>query len=120
MTRLTPSFALVSLLCGLLFWRPVAARDISPRSLNAKRLEAVKHWEPIARGRSRANDTRRDTDGPAPPRVKNITFTNPEASGVYTNVFAYLVSSLMLLQGSMSMARPFLLSSSTLVHPGRA
>ena len=90
MTRLTlapAAFALVSLLCGLLFLGSVtvAARDTSPRVLNAKRLEAVKRWEPAARGRNRASGTRHDTDGTTPPRVKNITFTNPEASSVYAN-----------------------------------
>jgi hypothetical protein len=94
MTRLTPAFALVSLLCGLLFLGPVTvvARDASPRFLNAKRLEAVKRREPAARGPDRG--TRRDTDQ-AP--VKNITFTNPEASSAYARVYAHILSSLMPL-----------------------
>jgi carboxypeptidase D len=97
MTRLTPAFALVSLLCGLLFWGPVAARDTSPRFLNAKRLEAVKRWEPAARGRNRVRGTRHDTDGTTPLRVKNITFTNPEASSVYATVcVSRLVSNTLL------------------------
>ena len=84
MTRLilTTAFALrlVSFLCGLLFLGPVETRDTSPQFLNAKRLEAVKRWEPTARGRNRVSGSRRGTDGPAHPEVKNITFTNPDAS----------------------------------------
>jgi hypothetical protein len=111
MTRLAHALALFSFLL-------VAARDISPRSLNAKRLEAIERWKPVARGRNYASNTRRDTDNPA--SVKNITFSNPEASSEYAWVYAYPVSSLIPFQSSMSMARPFLSSTLMLVRPGRA
>ena len=121
MTRLTHAFALLGcLLCGILVLGPVAARDISPRSLNAKRLEAVKRWESVARGRGRgASNTRRGTDNPALSRAKNITFTNPEASSAYPTVHTYPISSLMHFQSSMSMAPPFHSSTLTLARPGR-
>ena len=82
MIRLSHALALLSLLCGSLFWGPVAARDTSLMHLNAKRLEAAKRWESSARGRNGASDARRraaDTSGPS--SVKNITFSNPKASG---------------------------------------
>jgi hypothetical protein len=120
MTHLISALALVSLLCGLLLSEPVAARDISLRSFNAKRHEAVKRWDPSTRRQNRAGDTRRDTDGPAPPRVKNITFTNPEASSMSATVYTCPVSSLIPFQNSMSTARQFLLSTLMLAHPGRA
>ena len=81
MTRLVHALALFTLL--LL----VAARDTSPRSLHARHLEAAERWRSVARGRSigSAGNTRRDSgSGPVTRSVKNITFTNPEASGVYT------------------------------------
>jgi hypothetical protein len=93
MTRLIHALALVSLslLCEILFLGPVAARHITPRSLNAKRHEAVKRWESLGR---RENITRRGTDG-ATPRGNNITFANTEASSAYAMVYAYLVASLI-------------------------
>jgi hypothetical protein len=83
MTRLQLAHALA--LFSLLL---VAARDISPGSLNAKRLEAVERWKSVSRGRSTGSavNTRRNTDSPTIPSVKNITFTNPEASSVYATV----------------------------------
>jgi carboxypeptidase D len=83
MTRLTHTLALVGLLCGILFPGPfrAAARDTSPGFLSAKRLEAVKRWDPSGGRRNRDGGMRRDTDHAAP-RVKNITFTNPKASGM--------------------------------------
>ncbi|KAI0002905.1 alpha/beta-hydrolase [Russula compacta] len=85
MTRLGHALALVTLLCGALCSVLVAARDTSLRSLSAKHLEAVKRWDLSARSRSIASNPRRATDGPAPPRVKNITFSNPEASKFFVN-----------------------------------
>jgi carboxypeptidase D len=64
------------------FWGPVAARDTS---LRAKRLEVAKHWESSVRSRNSANNVRRATDTSAPPRVKNITFSNPKASEFWVN-----------------------------------
>jgi hypothetical protein len=87
MARLSRALALLSLLGGTLFV-DTAARviDLSLRSLNAKRLEAAKRWEYSARGRDGSGDLRRATDTSAPSRVKNITFTNPKASGAYARV----------------------------------
>jgi carboxypeptidase D len=93
MIRLTRVLALVSLLCCTVFSESVAARDshASLRSLGSKRrLEAVKRWDPSPRRRSGASDTRaRDTS--ASPGVKNITFTNPKASGAYGWVHALCI-----------------------------
>jgi carboxypeptidase D len=84
MARLSRALALLILLGGTLFVG-TAARTFDPslRSLNAKRLEAAKRWEHSARGRNGAGDFRRATDISPPSRVKNITFTNPKASGAY-------------------------------------
>ncbi|KAF8470497.1 alpha/beta-hydrolase [Russula ochroleuca] len=79
MTRLSHALVLFSLLYGTLFLGPVAARGTSLRSLNAKRLEIVKHRELSDHGRSGAGNARRATDT-SPSRVKNITFSNPKAS----------------------------------------
>jgi hypothetical protein len=88
MARLTRALALLSLL-GLTLFVGTAAGTIDPfRSLNAKRLEALKRWEHSARGRNGAGDSRRATDTSPPSRVKNITFTNPKASGAYARVLA--------------------------------
>ena len=86
MTRLSHALALYSLLSGMLFWVPVAARDTSVKSLNAKRLEAAKHQGLSARGRN--GSVRRAADTSSPPRVKNITFSNPKASRAYARVHA--------------------------------
>ncbi|KAH9175718.1 alpha/beta-hydrolase [Lactarius sanguifluus] len=86
MARLTRTLALVGLLCGALFAaEPVAARDTSVGALNTKRHEAVKRWERSARGPNSAGNVRRATDTPAPPRVKNITFSNPKASQFFVD-----------------------------------
>jgi hypothetical protein len=92
MARLSRALALLSLLGGTLFVG-TAARTVGPslRSLNAKRLEAAKRWEHSARGRNgaaRGGDTSRATDTSPASRVKNITFTNPKASGAYARVYA--------------------------------
>lgn len=118
MTRLAHVLALVGLLCGTLFSAHVAARDTSSRFLHDKRLEAVKRWES---GRNRATNARRATDGhgPAPPRVKNITFTNPEASSAYARMYASLVPSLNRFQSTTWMANPFLSSTLMLARRGR-
>jgi carboxypeptidase D len=81
MTRLIHTLVLFSMLYGH-FWGPVAARDTS---LRAKRLEVAKHWESSVRSRNSANNVRRATDTSAPPRVKNITFSNPKASEFWVN-----------------------------------
>lgn len=79
MTRLSHALVLFSLLYGL-FWGPVTARNTP---LRAKRLEVAKHWDSSSRSRNSANNVRRATDTSAPSRVKNITFSNPKASGAY-------------------------------------
>jgi hypothetical protein len=91
MTRLSYALALFSLLSGMLLGGPVAARDTSVRSLNAKRLEAAKHWGLSARGQN--GGARRAADTSSPPRVKNITFSNPKASRAYARAHALLSSS---------------------------
>ena len=95
MTRLSSVLALLGLLCGTLFLGPVAvaARDTSVESLNAKRLEAVKRWELSARGRNGGGNARRAALTLAPPRVKNITFSNPKASRAYAIIFLLLIAS---------------------------
>ena len=70
-----------SLLYETLFLWPVSARGTSLRFLNAKRLEIVKHRELSDRGRNNASNARRATDTSVPSRAKNITFSNPKASG---------------------------------------
>jgi len=88
---LTFALALVGLLCGTLSSGPashgvlVAARDTSPEYLNAKRLEAVERWRRSARDQTGASNARRATDTSTPPRVKNITFSNPKASQFYVD-----------------------------------
>ena len=89
MARLSRALALLGLLGGTLFVETAArTADPSLRSLNVKRLEAVKRWEYSARGRNGAGEPRRATDASPPSRVKNITFTNPKASGAYARVHA--------------------------------
>lgn len=88
MTRLHHALALLTLLCGTLCSVLVAAHGTSSRSSSAKHLEVVKRWDLSARGRNIASNPRRAKDGPAPPRVKNITFSNPEASSTYAGVYA--------------------------------
>ena len=89
-TMIRLSYALVSfsLLFGMHSWGPVAARDTSLRSLNAKRLEVAKRWDLSGRGRN--GDALRSADTSAPSRVKNITFSNPKASRAYARVHAPL------------------------------
>jgi hypothetical protein len=118
MTRLSHALVLFSLLYGTLFLGPVAARGTSLRSLNAKRLEIVKHRELSDHGRSGAGNARRATDT-SPSRVKNITFSNPKASGALPG---FTLSSLHLMhfQSSGWMVRPFQKSTLILARHGRA
>jgi hypothetical protein len=89
MARLSRALALLSLLgAALLVGTTARVIDPSSRSLNAKRLEAAKRWEYSARGRIGAGNSRRATDTSPPSRVKNITFTNPKASGAHARVHA--------------------------------
>ena len=98
MTRLSSALALLALFCGTLFSGPVAvsARLTSVGSLNAKRLEALKHWELPARGRNGHGNTRLARDTPSP-SVKNITFSNPKASRAYDRIFLLLIVSSHML-----------------------
>jgi hypothetical protein len=86
MARLSRALALLSLLGATLFVG-TAARAFDPSS-GSKRLEAAKRWEYSARGRNGASNSRRATDTSPPSRVKNITFTNPKASGAHARVHA--------------------------------
>jgi hypothetical protein len=72
---------------------PISARGASLKSLNAKRLEIAKHRESSERARNSTSNARRATDTSAPSGVKNITFSNPRASGAYAWVHALLLSS---------------------------
>jgi len=116
MTRLAPVLALVGLLCGVLLSAPVAARDTSSGFLHHKRLEAVKRWQS---SRNLATNARRATDDPAPPSVKNITFTNPKASSAYPRIYASL-GTVTRFQSITSMANPFHSSILMLARRGRA
>jgi carboxypeptidase D len=101
MTGLSYALALVGLLCAALLSGPVAvvARDTSVKSFHAKRLEAIKRWELSARGHDSEGNARRATDKPAPPRVKNITFSNPKASSEYaTAMLLPIIPSHFLLE----------------------
>ncbi|KAI9428416.1 hypothetical protein H4582DRAFT_2067469, partial [Lactarius indigo] len=80
--RLTHTLTLVGLLCGVLSAGPVAARITPPKLLSAKHLEAVKL---STRGPNAQGEARRATDTAAPPRVKNITFSNPKASQFFVD-----------------------------------
>ncbi|KAI9466663.1 alpha/beta-hydrolase [Lactarius psammicola] len=53
--------------------------------LNGKRLEAVNHRGLSARGPSAEREVRRATGTAAPPRVKNVTFSNPKASEYFVD-----------------------------------
>ncbi|KAI0303048.1 serine carboxypeptidase-domain-containing protein [Russula brevipes] len=81
---LTLALALVGLLCGTLSSGPsshgVAARNTSPRHLKAKRAEATERWR-----RSAQSNPLHARDTSAPSMLKNITFTNPEASRFYVD-----------------------------------
>ncbi|KAH9045770.1 alpha/beta-hydrolase [Lactarius pseudohatsudake] len=79
--RLTHTLALAGLLCGVLSPWPVIARITSPNLLNVKRLEAVKL---SSRGPNAEGGARRATEA-APPKVKNITFSNPKASQFFVD-----------------------------------
>jgi hypothetical protein len=88
MIRLGKALTLVSLLCATIFSGPVVARHPPLRSLSAKHLEAVKLRETSAR-RAGAGNARRATETPTPSGVKNITFSNPKASGAYARLHAF-------------------------------
>ena len=106
MIRLTCALALVSLLCCATFSESVAARDshASLRSLGSKRrLEAVKRLESSPGRRSRAS---RAGDTSASPGVKNITFTNPKASGAYA-ALCILLSISCAFQSSTLMVQKY-------------
>ncbi|KAF8505431.1 Alpha/Beta hydrolase protein [Russula emetica] len=83
MIRLGKALTLVSLLCATIFSGPVVAWHPSPKSLSAKRLEAVKRLETPARRAGAGNHARRATETSTPSGVKNITFSNPKASEFY-------------------------------------
>ena len=123
MIRITHALALASLLCEILFLGPVPAFGTSLRSLNLKRHEVAKRFEQSSCTESRHPHVgHHATHGAAPPRVKNITFKNPEASSTYTGAHTSLLSSesLMNFQSSMLMAILFLWLTSTLAHHGPA
>jgi carboxypeptidase D len=91
------ALALFGLLCGTLVSKPVAARDTSRRSSNAKRRDAAKRWEEAVHGND-ARNARRATDTSAPAGVKNITFSNPKASRECTSAHVlFILFCLMLL-----------------------
>ncbi|KAH9180063.1 hypothetical protein EDB89DRAFT_2063056 [Lactarius sanguifluus] len=75
--RFIHTLAILGLLCGVLSAWPVMVRINSPNLLNVKCLEAVKL---SSRDPNAGGGARRATEAVAPPRVKNITFSNPKAS----------------------------------------
>jgi carboxypeptidase D len=88
MTRLGKALTQVSLLCATILSVPVVAWHPSPRSLNAKRLEAVKRRETSAR-QAAAGNARRATDTSTSSGVQNITFLNPKVSGAFARVHVH-------------------------------
>jgi carboxypeptidase D len=99
MARFSLALALLSLLGGTLFASVGTAAlatgpSLRSESLNTgtrRGLEAAKRWgrsAASARGLSRTGNSRRDAAPSPPSRVKNITFTNPMASGAYARVHA--------------------------------
>ena len=76
--RLSHPLTLVGLLCGVLV--------TSPRLLNAKRLNGMRHLELSGRGPSTKGEERTTDTGAAPPRVQNFTFSNPKASRTYARL----------------------------------
>jgi hypothetical protein len=89
MARLSRALALLSLLGGTLLVGTVARAmtGSSLGSLNAKRLEVAKRRSEYS-SRGNGGALRRAADTSPPSRVKNITFTNPKASGAYARVHA--------------------------------
>jgi hypothetical protein len=89
MIRLGKALTLVGLLWATIFSGPVVTVAWHPSSslgsLSAKRLEAVKLRETSAR-RASAGNARRAAETSTPSGVKNITFSNPKASGVYAMI----------------------------------
>ena len=86
MIRLGKAVTLVSLLCATIFSGPVVAwhpAHHSSKSLSEKRLEAVKRRETSARQAGARNHARRATEASTSSGVKNITFSNPMASGAF-------------------------------------
>jgi hypothetical protein len=75
-----------TLICATIFSGPVVALHPPLRPLNTKHVEAVKHWEMSTR-RAGAN-ARRATETSTLSGVKNITSSNPKASGAYARVHA--------------------------------
>jgi hypothetical protein len=106
MIRLGKTLTLVSLLCATIFLGPVVAWHPSLRSLSAKRLEAVKLRETSAR-RAGAGNARRATETSTPSGVKNITFSNPKASGAHVMVHASFVLYSHRVQSSTWMVEAF-------------
>jgi hypothetical protein len=90
--RLTHTLTLVVLLCGVLVAETVAVR-VDPGTLHTKRLEGVKRLDHSARSPSPGGEARRAADTAAPPRVKNITFTNQKASRAYVRLGTCVVVS---------------------------
>ena len=62
-------------LMGLSVTTGVGARIMTKKEMHKKQVEAAKRWEPEMRARA---NLRRDDPGAG---VKNITFSNPKASG---------------------------------------
>lgn len=87
MICLGKALTLLSLLCATILSGPVVAWHPLPRSLSAERLEAVKRGETSAR-RAGVDNARRAAEASTPSGVKNITFSNPKASGAYARVHA--------------------------------
>jgi hypothetical protein len=106
MARLSRALALLSLLGATLFLGTAAhVIDPSLRSLNAKRLEAAKRLKYSTRGGNSAGNPRRATDTSPPSSVKNITFTNPKASGAYARAHAFTRTPVFLSHRALRLLR---------------
>ncbi|KAI0059324.1 alpha/beta-hydrolase [Artomyces pyxidatus] len=79
MAPLLRSLAVTGLLCASFLSDLVAARETSPRAIAAKREAAVNGWDKAKHGPDAAGHLERLAKGQAS-TVKNITFSNPEAS----------------------------------------
>jgi hypothetical protein len=119
MIRLGKALTLLSLLCATILSGPVVAWHPLPRSLSAERLEAVKRGETSAR-RAGVDNARRAAEVSTPSGVKNITFSNPKASGAYARVHASFVFFSHCVQSSTWMVKAFPTWTLMLAHHGLA
>lgn len=83
------ALTLASVLCAVFLSDVAALKQVKPHDINAKRHAAAKRFEPARRGPDWEGHLKRRAAGQAS-TVKNITFTNPKASGAYIVWFLIL------------------------------